>query len=316
MSADGRISQIMSRFDQIGSVGPDINMPNIDGTAAANAGQQGRPDPKQFKAMMSMMQTQMMGSAFGNDNNDNNSSPFGSGNNNMALMAMLGQSGAAQGNPMAQQMMMQSMMGGGMQGMQGMNPMMGMMGGGMNPMMNPMMMQGMQQPGIQRTENAHFPVEGRVSSPFGMRNHPVHGNQHHGHDHDDTHIHTGSMSFHKGIDIAGNLGDPIKAPWDGEVVFVGHAEGFGDNTVIMAHPQNSQPNGQIMYSIFGHNNSVDVKVGDYVAKGLEFATVGNEGVSTGPHLHWETRVAQPGLYGKEIFKPQMAMAIDPLKFVA
>lgn len=156
-------------------------------------------------------------------------------------------------------------------------------------------------PGAYTTKvaEADLPVDGRISSHYGDRTHPVNGHHH----------------FHSGVDIAAPLGSAIKAPWEGKVVYVGNVSGFGPNTVIMSHPETAQKDGKIVYSIFGHNNSVKVAVGDTVQKGDSFATVGSEGRSTGPHLHWETRLAEPGLEGKDIFKEHVAMTVNPLKFV-
>jgi len=149
-----------------------------------------------------------------------------------------------------------------------------------------------------RIEEAYFPVAGQVSSHYGERLDPI----------------SGEKDFHKGIDVAAPMGAPIKAPWQGKVVYVGEVPGFGKNTVVMAHPNTMQEDGKILYSIFGHNSEVSVQVGDTVAKGAEFAKVGNDGHSTGPHLHWETRLAQPGLLGTEIFKDKLSMTYNPLKF--
>lgn len=178
-----------------------------------------------------------------------------------------------------------------------------------NPLMNMVMMNMMQTQAVNpavssamfgpKVAPATMPVSGRISSHYGERKDPVHGHTH----------------FHHGVDIAAAQGTPIKAPWAGEVVYVGYVEGFGDNTVVMSHPETQQEDGRIVYSIFGHNSSVNVQVGDQVAKGESFAAVGSEGKSTGPHLHWETRLAEPGLAGAEIFnkKDHLSMSVNPLR---
>ncbi len=153
--------------------------------------------------------------------------------------------------------------------------------------------------GAGAPELADMPVEGRISSFYGDRSHPLSGHHH----------------FHNGLDIAAPLGTEIKAPWEGKVVYVGQLSGFGSNTVIMEHPNTLREDGKLMYSVFGHNQSVSVKTGDLVPKGESFATVGSEGRSTGPHLHWETRLAKPGLKAKDLFKQEISMTVDPLKFV-
>lgn len=155
---------------------------------------------------------------------------------------------------------------------------------------------------MKRFSLAHFPVQGRVSSNFDNhhgRVDPISGHRHH----------------HLGVDIAAERGSPIQAPWSGEVVHVGNARGFGQNTVVVAHHETKQADGKILYSVFGHNDASFVSVGDQIAKGQTIATVGNEGHSTGPHLHWETRWAMPGLKGNDIFAEKQSLATNPLHYV-
>jgi murein DD-endopeptidase MepM/ murein hydrolase activator NlpD len=224
-----------------------------------------------------------------NNDKDSNSNPFGS------MFAM-------QQNPM----MMQMMMGGGMNPMSQMqmNPM--MMMGGMDPMMM-QMMQAKQSSPLGHVHDQAFvpsgdfvmPVAGRISSEYGHRHHPIQGHSH----------------FHSGVDIAADRGTPIRMPWDGKVVHVGYVSGFGDNTVIVAHENNKQADGKIVYSIFGHNDKALVRVGDQLHAGEIVGTVGSEGNSTGPHLHWETRVAEPGVEGREIFAQNVSKTVDPMSLV-
>lgn len=87
--------------------------------------------------------------------------------------------------------------------------------------------------------------------------------------------------MHEGIDLAGPLGSPILAVGDGVVINAGPADGFG-NWVVIRHS-----NGDV--SIYGHMQYYFVSVGEQVKAGQRIALVGNEGYSTGPHLHFEIR---------------------------
>jgi murein DD-endopeptidase MepM/ murein hydrolase activator NlpD len=96
--------------------------------------------------------------------------------------------------------------------------------------------------------------------------------------------------MHEGIDLAGPLGSPILAVGDGVVIKAGPADGFG-NWVVIQHA-----NGDV--SIYGHMRYYYVQVGQVVTAGEKIAVVGNEGQSTGPHLHFE--IHQGGLEGTKI----------------
>jgi murein DD-endopeptidase MepM/ murein hydrolase activator NlpD len=97
-----------------------------------------------------------------------------------------------------------------------------------------------------------------ISSPYGMR----------------------GDEFHNGIDIAASMGTPIVAAEDGVVLYAGVADGFG-HWVVLAHE-----NG--MLSVYGHmyQDGVLVKPGQEVKQGDVIAKVGNDGHSSGPHLHF------------------------------
>lgn len=320
LGAEQRMNQLMGRLDSFGSqVGPKGNINSaIPIMEDANGVAQ---DPKSFKAMVSIMQAQMMSEAFSNDDDkDDKSNPMASFMDSMmmqnpAMAASMyggGLPGQGQSNPMMA-MMQQSMMGG--NSMSGMNPqMMAMMG--QNPAMAAMM-NGQANPyapnffaqaqgtpmanflkGVENTSNMVLPVKGEVSSEYGHRHHPISG-----HDH-----------FHSGVDIAAKKGTVIRAPWAGTVVHVGYVQGFGNNTVVVAHENQIQPDGKIVYSVFGHNDKALVHKGEQIKSGEIFATVGSEGNSTGPHLHWETRIAPPGVQGTDIFKHEISHTVDPMTF--
>jgi murein DD-endopeptidase MepM/ murein hydrolase activator NlpD len=88
-------------------------------------------------------------------------------------------------------------------------------------------------------------------------------------------------AFHGGIDMAAPLGTPIHAVTDGVVIDAGPASGYGNWVQIQA------PDGTV--TMYGHMSSSGVLVqkGQTVTAGDVIALVGNEGFSTGPHLHFE-----------------------------
>ncbi|WP_308874019.1 peptidoglycan DD-metalloendopeptidase family protein [Thiothrix subterranea] len=106
---------------------------------------------------------------------------------------------------------------------------------------------------------------GRISSEFGMRTHPVHGDQ----------------RMHAGIDIAAPNGTPVSSTADGVVQFAGEKGGYG-NMVILDH-------GNGLETRYAHLSSLSVKAGDVVADGDSVGKVGSTGTSTGNHLHYEVR---------------------------
>jgi murein DD-endopeptidase MepM/ murein hydrolase activator NlpD len=97
-------------------------------------------------------------------------------------------------------------------------------------------------------------------------------------------------TFHYGIDLAAPMGTPEYAAMDGVVVRAGAASGFGLAVYIL------HENGDV--TVYGHMEKILVDVGQFVQAGDEIALLGNNGHSTGPHLHFE--VHQGGTYGKKI----------------
>ena len=105
------------------------------------------------------------------------------------------------------------------------------------------------------------------------------------------------LSFHEGLDFAAPIGVSVYATHDGQVVYSGDGlRGYG-NLVILK--------GDGILTVYAHNRSNEVSVGDYIRKGKIVARLGNTGKSTGPHLHFETRIKNSK--GKNI-------AVDPLVF--
>ena len=86
--------------------------------------------------------------------------------------------------------------------------------------------------------------------------------------------------FHKGVDLAANYGDVVRATAVGTVVSAGwDAGGFG-NKIDIDH-------GNGYHTWYAHLSQVHVRAGDHVVKGEPIANVGSTGESTGPHLHYQ-----------------------------
>jgi murein DD-endopeptidase MepM/ murein hydrolase activator NlpD len=109
------------------------------------------------------------------------------------------------------------------------------------------------------------PANGRLSSRYGVRYHPI--------------LHR--RKLHTGDDIAAGYGSSIKAAKGGRVLYSGWKKGYG-NTVIIDH-------GGGVTTLYGHASKLDVKAGQPVKGGQTIANVGSTGYSTGPHLHFEVR---------------------------
>jgi murein DD-endopeptidase MepM/ murein hydrolase activator NlpD len=123
-----------------------------------------------------------------------------------------------------------------------------------------------------------MPTQGWLSSAFSsMRAHPI------------LHI----SRPHEGIDVSAPMGSPIEAPAAGVVTDAGWETGYG-NTITINH-------GYGIVTKFAHASKLLVKTGQRVARGQRIALVGNSGLATGPHLHYEVHVN--------------GRPVDPLKYV-
>ena len=111
---------------------------------------------------------------------------------------------------------------------------------------------------------AGLPCGGRVSSSFGMRLHPI----------------LGYYRMHKGIDVACAYGSPVYAVVDGVVNWAGYKGGYGNFIGI-------QGSGGVGTG-YGHLSRIAVRSGTRVSRGQLVGYSGNSGLSTGPHLHFET----------------------------
>jgi murein DD-endopeptidase MepM/ murein hydrolase activator NlpD len=123
-----------------------------------------------------------------------------------------------------------------------------------------------------------MPTRGWLSSAFSaMREHPI--------------LHLARP--HEGIDVSAPMGSPIEAPAAGVVTEAGWETGYG-NTVTINH-------GFGITTKFAHASKLLVKPGQRVSRGQRIALVGNTGLATGPHLHYEVHVN--------------GRPVDPLKYV-
>lgn len=111
------------------------------------------------------------------------------------------------------------------------------------------------------------PLPGRrIGSKFGQRHHPI----------------LGITRLHAGGDIGAPAGTPVYAAADGRVIIAEVRGGYG-NTVVIDH-------GASLGTVSAHLSRIDVAVGDQVRRGDQIGLIGSTGLSTGPHLHFETRL--------------------------
>jgi murein DD-endopeptidase MepM/ murein hydrolase activator NlpD len=103
----------------------------------------------------------------------------------------------------------------------------------------------------------------------------------------------GRPAMHTGLDFRAATGDPVRATANGKVVSSGWAGGYGRMVEI--------DHGNGLSTRYGHLSEINVKVGDPVKIGQVIGAVGSTGRSTGPHLHYETRID--------------GEAVDPQKFL-
>jgi murein DD-endopeptidase MepM/ murein hydrolase activator NlpD len=123
-----------------------------------------------------------------------------------------------------------------------------------------------------------MPTQGWLTSAFSsMREHPI------------LHI----ARPHEGLDVTAPMGSPIEAPAAGTVTDAGWESGYG-NTVTIDH-------GYGVVTKFAHCSKLLVRTGQHVSRGTKIALVGNTGLATGPHLHYEVHVN--------------GRPVDPLKYV-
>ena len=136
-----------------------------------------------------------------------------------------------------------------------------------------------QQRDVYRATPQGWPVDGRFSSGFGMREHPKYGSQ----------------RFHSGVDLAVDRGARVSATADGIVSVAGYGAGNG-NIVVIEH-------GHGFSTVYAHNDRNTVRVGQTVKRGDQIALAGSTGTTTGVHVHYEVwrqgRPVNPSEFGKE-----------------
>ncbi len=111
-----------------------------------------------------------------------------------------------------------------------------------------------------------MPVDGPITSGYGMRTHPVFGVE----------------RKHDGIDIAAPVGEPVKAALPGTVTEIRADDNYG-NVVLIDH-------GNGVKTLYGHLEDVRVSKDQQVSRDDIIGVVGNTGLSTGSHLHFEVWV--------------------------
>ena len=121
-------------------------------------------------------------------------------------------------------------------------------------------------PGSASVEGFIFPTTGRIGSTFGLRVHPIFG----------------ITRMHSGVDIGTPSGRPVWASKEGRVIFAGVKGGYG-NAVIIQHEGN-------VATLYAHLSAFRTSDGEWVDSGEAVGLVGSTGWSTGPHLHFETRI--------------------------
>ena len=119
------------------------------------------------------------------------------------------------------------------------------------------------------------PVDGTLSSPFGYREHPVEG----------------EGRFHYGVDLAAEEGTEIRCFADGTVKAVGESSSYGKYCIV-DHAGGCS-------TLYAHCSAITVSSGEAVSLGEPIARVGETGLATGPHLHFELQ--RDGVYCNPIY---------------
>jgi len=119
------------------------------------------------------------------------------------------------------------------------------------------------------------PVQGTLSSEFGYREHPTEGEE----------------RFHYGLDLAAESGTAVSCFADGTVTAVGESSSYGKYCIV-AHESRCS-------TLYAHCSRITVSSGATVSRGEKIAEVGETGMATGPHLHFELQ--QDGIYLNPIY---------------
>jgi len=124
----------------------------------------------------------------------------------------------------------------------------------------------------------------RLGSNYGYRINPI----------------VGGIHFHKGIDLTAPYGKPVYAPGAGTVTYAGNRHNGYGNYIIIDHGING------ISTLYGHLSKIIVKEGQEVVRGEKIGNIGNTGLSTAPHLHYEIRIN-----GKHINPANYRMPVEP-----
>ena len=129
-----------------------------------------------------------------------------------------------------------------------------------------------------------------ITSRFGWRTHPL----------------TGSRRFHSGLDIGAPSGSPVVATGAGTVISAGWNGGYG-KAIIIQHSDTQQ-------TLYGHLSEISVQAGQTIAQGTVIGLVGSTGNSTGPHLHFESRMPNvAGTWSAVDPTQEIKYAVDTLR---
>ena len=107
------------------------------------------------------------------------------------------------------------------------------------------------------------PLKGDITSPYGMREHPI----------------DGVLSMHSGVDICAPYGESVYSAGYGRVIEA-DSDSYNGNFVRIRHTED-------IVTFYAHLSDVNVKAGDEVTPSVKIGEVGSTGISTGPHLHFE-----------------------------
>jgi murein DD-endopeptidase MepM/ murein hydrolase activator NlpD len=133
------------------------------------------------------------------------------------------------------------------------------------------------------------PIDGFISSQFGMREHPIYKRP----------------IFHAGTDFSAPVGTKVIATADGTVAFSGFDKGYGKKVVI--------EHGNGYQTIYAHLSKAVIRQGQHIRRGDIIAFSGNSGLSTGPHLHYEIRkdnaVVNPTAFFLDDLSPDKFMTL-------
>lgn len=130
--------------------------------------------------------------------------------------------------------------------------------------------QGSHQPPVKSTGIFARPVNGRLTSGFGYRVHPI----------------SRRRKMHTGTDFSAPTGTSVYAADGGRVIFAGWRGGYG-KVIIINHGERGGVN---FTTLYGHLSAINIGNGQGIAKGQMIGRVGTTGYSTGPHLHFEVRI--------------------------